>query len=274
MPPPHGSASQAPNSGALAPRKALPERISSLPPESAIAADAVVPANGSDERVSGSEFAGVAAPAAAPAVAVDGGERTAPRLTAGALEGAAPTPSRRALPLVATAVVTASVLALGIYVARDPLVPAPSPSAVESTQAALTNSAAAASPRPRSASSTGGAAPAEAPLAPDEPAPGSPPVAASANAAEPALATVGEDLPLPAGVPMNAYQGMLDIETGGREAIFVDGGELGRGPVLRLMLSPGVHEVRVRARAEERIRFVMVRTSRRTKLSLVSPWTR
>jgi hypothetical protein len=84
--------------------------------------------------------------------------------------------------------------------------------------------------------------------------------------------TSGEDLPLPAGAVVTPGQGLLDIETGAREAIFVDGVELGRGPFLRLTLAPGVHEVRLRAHGEERIRFVLIRSTRRTRLPLSSAW--
>jgi hypothetical protein len=92
----------------------------------------------------------------------------------------------------------------------------------------------------------------------------------SASATQPA----GEDLPLPAGAVLTPGQGLLDIETGAREAIFVDGVELGRGPFLRLTLTPGVHEVRLRAHGEERIRFVLIRAARRTRLPLSSAWVR
>jgi hypothetical protein len=84
----------------------------------------------------------------------------------------------------------------------------------------------------------------------------------------------GEDLPLPTGAVVTPGQGLLDIETAAREAIFVDGVELGRGPFLRLTLTPGVHEVRLRAHGEERIRFVLIRATRRTRLPLASAWTR
>jgi CheY-like chemotaxis protein len=92
----------------------------------------------------------------------------------------------------------------------------------------------------------------------------------SASATQPA----GEDLPLPTGAVLTPGQGLLDIETGAREAIFVDGVELGRGPFLRLTLTPGVHEVRLRAHGEERIRFVLIRAARRTRLPLSSAWVR
>jgi hypothetical protein len=85
--------------------------------------------------------------------------------------------------------------------------------------------------------------------------------------------TMGEDLPLPPGIVVSANQGLLDVETGGKEALFVDGVELGKGPSLRLVLAPGVHEVRQRVRGEWRIRFVLIRPSRRTRLPL-SSWIR
>jgi DNA-binding response OmpR family regulator len=103
-----------------------------------------------------------------------------------------------------------------------------------------------------------------------------PPSAAGSVVATPAASapqTSGEDLPLPAGIVVSANQGLLDVDTGGKEAIFVDGVELGRGPSMRLVLAPGVHEVRQRVRGEWRIRFVLIRPSRRTRLPL-SSWTR
>jgi CheY-like chemotaxis protein len=42
--------------------------------------------------------------------------------------------------------------------------------------------------------------------------------------------TSGEDLPLPPGIVVTQNQGLLDVETGGKEALFVDGVELGKGP--------------------------------------------
>jgi hypothetical protein len=65
---------------------------------------------------------------------------------------------------------------------------------------------------------------------------------------------------------------MLEVQAQVRSAIFIDGAEMGRGPVLRLALGPGVHEVRVRAHGEERIRFVLIRAARQTRLSLAASW--
>ena len=95
-----------------------------------------------------------------------------------------------------------------------------------------------------------------------------------ATAASAGAPSSGEDLPLPTGAVITPGQGLLDIETGGREAIFVDGVELGRGPFLRLTIAPGVHDVRLRAHGEEKIKFAMVRAARRTRLPFSSTWTR
>ena len=102
---------------------------------------------------------------------------------------------------------------------------------------------------------------------------GSPSPSAGAAPLASAQPTAGEDLPLPPGLLVAPHQGLLDVETGGKEAIFVDGVEFGKGPMLRLVLAPGVHEVRQRVRGEWRIRFVLIRPSRRTRVPL-SSWIR
>jgi len=90
------------------------------------------------------------------------------------------------------------------------------------------------------------------------------------DGASAATPTSGEDLPLPTGAVITPGQGLLDIETGGREAIFVDSVELGRGPFLRLTIAPGVHDIRLRAHGEQTIRFAIVRAGRRTRLPFPS----
>src|SRR5262249_6555999 len=55
-----------------------------------------------------------------------------------------------------------------------------------------------------------------------------------------------EDEPIPQGVAVGFGQGLLDIETGDKASIFVDGVEQGRGPFLRIALAPGTHDVRLR----------------------------
>jgi CheY-like chemotaxis protein len=135
-------------------------------------------------------------------------------------------------------------------------------------QGAPAPSATLAAPAPSTTEALAASAPAtEAPLAASDEAM----LDLDASAAAP---NAGEDLPLPAGAVITPGQGLLDIETGGREAIFVDGVELGRGPFLRLTIAPGVHDVRLRAHGEEKIKFAMVRSARRTRLPFASTWTR
>lgn len=95
-------------------------------------------------------------------------------------------------------------------------------------------------------------------------------LAVETDAGPGAAPTSGEDLPLPAGAVITPGQGLLDIETGGHEAIFVDSVELGRGPFLRLTIAPGVHDIRLRAHGEQTIRFAIVRAGRRTRLPFPS----
>lgn len=91
-----------------------------------------------------------------------------------------------------------------------------------------------------------------------------PGVTAAPTAASPA----GEDLPLPSGATVDEGQGLLDVETGSGETVFIDGAEIGKGPLVRVALAPGMHQVRLQGRGEERTRVILIRASRRTRLPL------
>jgi CheY-like chemotaxis protein len=54
-----------------------------------------------------------------------------------------------------------------------------------------------------------------------------------------------QTLPLPPGVTVAAGQGMLEVQTGSRHAIYVDGEFVGRGPSRRIPVPAGRHEVRL-----------------------------
>jgi CheY-like chemotaxis protein len=54
-----------------------------------------------------------------------------------------------------------------------------------------------------------------------------------------------QTLPLPPGVTVAAGQGMVEVQTAGRHAIYVDGEFVGRGPTRRIPVPAGHHEVRV-----------------------------
>ncbi|MBN1611234.1 MAG: response regulator [Polyangiaceae bacterium] len=54
-----------------------------------------------------------------------------------------------------------------------------------------------------------------------------------------------QTLPLPPGVTVAAGQGLLEVQTGARHAIYVDGEFVGRGPSRRIPVPAGRHEVRL-----------------------------
>jgi hypothetical protein len=81
----------------------------------------------------------------------------------------------------------------------------------------------------------------------------------------------GEDLALPADVAVAAHEGLLEIFSDERAIIAVDRSVHGEGPLLRLSLPPGRHEVRARWVNDELVRPVLVREGRRTRLVLNKP---
>jgi hypothetical protein len=95
------------------------------------------------------------------------------------------------------------------------------------------------------------------------------PSPSAAAAARPAAPTV-EDLELPPGVPLPAGKGLLEVDVGGKQAIYVDSVFVGRGPLRRVPLDPGKHDVMLRLDADEMIQVVEVRPGRRTRLSLAA----
>jgi DNA-binding response OmpR family regulator len=86
--------------------------------------------------------------------------------------------------------------------------------------------------------------------------------------AEPALAA--EDLELPSGIDMPADKGLLELETGDKHAIYVDGTFVGMGPRRRVPLDPGKHEVKLRLGADDKLHSVDVRQGRRTRFGVPS----
>jgi len=95
-----------------------------------------------------------------------------------------------------------------------------------------------------------------------------------------------EDDPIPRGVAVGPGEGLLDVETADRASIFVDGVEQARGFFLRIALTPGTHDVRLRGVPDtsgpaetrglgrEQTRQVVVRAGRRTRLLVAPFWTR
>jgi len=258
--------------------RALAATVASDPPREAIPSlppDAVVPGSPSEDRIRASELASTGVMETMPAAETAAAEETpppaAPRRTMGwrgsiwLLVGA--------LGLVGAAVagyLDRYVPEIGSKRPIEPVASAEAPQPAVSEQVA---NPAASPTAPAASSAEVLAASAEVPST--EPA-----AVASADfvidgdGAAAGAPSSGEDLPLPTGAVITPGQGLLDIETGGREAIFVDGVELGRGPFLRLTIAPGVHDVRLRAHGEEKIKFAMVRAARRTRLPFSSTWTR
>jgi hypothetical protein len=120
-------------------------------------------------------------------------------------------------------------------------------------------------------------------VAPDDPAPATadgaataapPPAVASAPAPAPAPAQDtlrAEDLELPQGVALPPDKGLLELETGDKHAIYVDGTFVGLGPRRRVPLDPGKHEVKTRLGGDEKVHAVEVRQGRRTRLGTPPP---
>jgi hypothetical protein len=77
-----------------------------------------------------------------------------------------------------------------------------------------------------------------------------------------------EDLTLPPGIAVAEGKGLLEVDTGGRHAIYVGGAFVGRGPIRRVELDPGSHQVRVRLDAEQLEHTVTILKGRRARLAL------
>jgi CheY-like chemotaxis protein len=85
-----------------------------------------------------------------------------------------------------------------------------------------------------------------------------------------------QDLPLKAEDKVPAGQGMLEIIAGPSDTIFVDGAQVGSGPIIKAPFAPkkDPYEIRVRLRGEERVRFAVVKEGRLTRLRIAPPWSR
>jgi hypothetical protein len=71
-------------------------------------------------------------------------------------------------------------------------------------------------------------------------------------------------------------QGMLEVVAGTSDTIFIDNQQVGNGPSIKRALAPKKepYEVRVKLRGEERVRFVLVKEARLTKVRIAPPWAR
>ncbi|APR83870.1 Two-component hybrid sensor and regulator [Minicystis rosea] len=113
---------------------------------------------------------------------------------------------------------------------------------------------------------------AAAPVVTAAPAPSSAPAPAElkgdgANKADPILPHEG---PLRADDQVPPGQGMLEVVAGTSDTVFIDGTQVGNGPVVKRALAPrkDPYEIRVKLRGEERVRFVLVKEGRLTRLRI------
>lgn len=93
--------------------------------------------------------------------------------------------------------------------------------------------------------------------------------AATASGASPSVAEprfAAKEMDLPAGISVTDDKGLLEIETGGKDFIYVDGVFVGRGPLRRVPLGEGRHTVRLKLDGREATHQVGVAVGRRTQL--------
>jgi CheY-like chemotaxis protein len=85
-----------------------------------------------------------------------------------------------------------------------------------------------------------------------------------------------QDVPLRAEDKVPPGSGMLEIVAGTSDTVSIDGTSVGNGPVVKRALAPRKepYEVRVKLRGEDRVRFVVVKEGRLTRLRIAPPWSR
>jgi hypothetical protein len=71
-------------------------------------------------------------------------------------------------------------------------------------------------------------------------------------------------------------QGMLEVVAGTSDTIFIDNQLVGNGPIIKRALAPKKepYEIRVKLRGEERVRFVLIKDARLTRVRISPPWSR
>lgn len=76
------------------------------------------------------------------------------------------------------------------------------------------------------------------------------------------------DLALPEGLTVPAGKGLLEVDSGGQHKLYVDNVFVGRGPVRRIPLDPGTHQVQTQLDGVEELHSVPVVANRRARLEL------
>ncbi len=74
---------------------------------------------------------------------------------------------------------------------------------------------------------------------------------------------------------VDADHGIVEIVAGRKDEIYVDGKRLGTGPTQRIVLAVNAekHEVRVKMRGEERVRYIMAKAGVKLRFRLAPPWS-
>ena len=92
-----------------------------------------------------------------------------------------------------------------------------------------------------------------------------PPVSVAKPAAvQPTL----QDLDVPPGVAVAGDKGLLEVDLGAKHAVYVDGAFVGRGPLRRVPLAPGNHQVLLKLPEGEVTVQAEIKAGRRTRVSL------
>ncbi len=91
------------------------------------------------------------------------------------------------------------------------------------------------------------------------------PPAGKASRKQPATPAAVETLALPEGMSW-PDKGLIEVVTEGRELVYVDGVFTGRGPLRRIPIQPGSHEVVVRTEGQERNVRLDVSTGKRARV--------
>ncbi|HVU00226.1 MAG TPA: hypothetical protein VHE30_00690, partial [Polyangiaceae bacterium] len=107
-----------------------------------------------------------------------------------------------------------------------------------------------------------------------KPAPAPTPSAPPAETAAPASVHVQlmppVDLDLPQGITVEAGKGLLEVEAPAGADVLVDSVVVGKGPLARLPIAPGSHEVRIRGEGVDLAASTVVREARRAHLGTTS----
>jgi len=109
-----------------------------------------------------------------------------------------------------------------------------------------------------------------APAAPSEPEPRRGDGASKVDPVLPVDSPLRSDDSVPPG------QGMLEVIAGTNDVVYIDGMLVGNGPIVKRALAPrkDPYEIRVKLRGEDRVRFVLVKEARLTRLRVSPPWSR